>query len=88
MLEVGFYGWCRIVGFLGGDLSVRYPLWLRRLYILTWPVAVIVRGVLFGIFFFGGFFLIFTIGGACEAVMRLRDFFDYLRQQWHYQETK
>lgn len=85
MMYRAFKGWCHSVDFLGG--GVCYPRWLRRLYILLWPVAAPIRGVLFGFDFIGGLILLFIIAAIAECVVALRDsvgnLFHYLNEQWN-----
>lgn len=74
--------WCWTLDFLGGSPSVTYPLWLRRFYIVTWPVAAPIRFVLFfvDIVLFLGMLAI--VGGTLAVVHWIADCIDYLSHQW------
>lgn len=79
--------WCSIMDFLGCSTSVKYPLWLRRTYILTWPIAAPIRIVLFMLFMLVFFIVFAVLGCFFWLAEKIIDFCDYILDQWNEKDT-
>jgi hypothetical protein len=81
-----FMGWCNAIDFFGGSLEweAKYPVWLRRLYIVTWPVAVAVRMTAFLILVFALAVMFALAAAVLWPADKIADLCAYLHEQWHF----
>lgn len=81
-----FEAWGYALDFLWGADRIAYPRWLRRAYILTWPIAAPLRWLLGFLWLVVGLAIFLTavaaMAGCVLLVESTRDFADHIQKQW------